>query len=102
MQGIGRIVRTCFEHRSQARTVFDQGADARALVHPLLELSTRVGLQPSAVVHQAFAQLAGQQRAQPGTGGLSLAMDSAYTPRDVPSVAKVLMDVVPSVSRTRT
>ena len=33
---------------------------------------------------------------QPGTGGLSLAMDSAYTPRDVPSVAKVLMDVVPS------
>ncbi len=33
---------------------------------------------------------------QPGTGGLKLAVDSAYTPRDVPSVAKVLMDVVPS------
>ncbi len=33
---------------------------------------------------------------QPGTGGLKLSMDSAYTPRDVPSVARVLMDVVPS------
>lgn len=33
---------------------------------------------------------------QPGTGGLKLAVDSTYTPRDVPSVAKVLMDVVPS------
>ena len=33
---------------------------------------------------------------QPGTGNLSLSVDSAYTPRDVPSVAKVLMDVVPS------
>ncbi|MCL7713543.1 dicarboxylate/amino acid:cation symporter [Stenotrophomonas mori] len=33
---------------------------------------------------------------QPGTGGLSLAMDSAYTPREVPSVARVLMDVVPA------
>jgi Na+/H+-dicarboxylate symporter len=33
---------------------------------------------------------------QPGAGGLSLAMDGAYTPRDVPSVAKVLMDVVPA------
>lgn len=33
---------------------------------------------------------------QPGTGGLSLSMDSEYAPRDVPSVAKVLMDVVPA------
>lgn len=33
---------------------------------------------------------------QPGAGGLSLTVDGAYTPRDVPSVAKVLMDVVPS------
>ncbi|WP_305804708.1 dicarboxylate/amino acid:cation symporter [Stenotrophomonas sp. YIM B06876] len=33
---------------------------------------------------------------QPGTGNLSLSMDSAYTPRDVPSAVKVLMDVVPS------
>jgi Na+/H+-dicarboxylate symporter len=33
---------------------------------------------------------------QPGTGGLQLSVDSAYTPRDVPSVAKVLMDVVPA------
>ncbi|WP_442683847.1 dicarboxylate/amino acid:cation symporter [Stenotrophomonas sp. JC08] len=33
---------------------------------------------------------------QPGAGGLSLTVDGAYTPRDVPSVAKVLMEVVPS------
>ena len=33
---------------------------------------------------------------QPGTGGLKLSVDSAYAPRDVPSVAKVLMDVVPA------
>ncbi|TDB27984.1 dicarboxylate/amino acid:cation symporter [Stenotrophomonas sp. ATCM1_4] len=33
---------------------------------------------------------------QPGIGGLKLAMDGTYTPRDVPSVTKVLMDVVPS------
>ncbi|KRG62664.1 amino acid:proton symporter [Stenotrophomonas humi] len=33
---------------------------------------------------------------QPGTGGLKLTVDSAYTPRDVPSVARVLMDVVPA------
>src|SRR5690606_4200470 len=33
---------------------------------------------------------------QPGAGGLSLTVDGAYTPRDVPSVARVLMEVVPS------
>lgn len=33
---------------------------------------------------------------QPGSGGLKLSMDSSYAPRDVPSVAKVLMDVVPA------
>ena len=33
---------------------------------------------------------------QPGSGGLQLSVDGAYMPRDVPSVAKVLMDVVPS------
>lgn len=33
---------------------------------------------------------------QPGSGGLQLSVDGGYTPRDVPSVAKVLMDVVPA------
>ncbi len=33
---------------------------------------------------------------QPGAGGLQLSVDGSYAPRDVPSVAKVLMDVVPS------
>ncbi len=33
---------------------------------------------------------------QPGTGNLSLSMDHGYTPREVPSIVKVLMDVVPS------
>ena len=33
---------------------------------------------------------------QPGAGGLSLAVDSAWKPRDVPSPVKVLLDVVPA------
>jgi len=33
---------------------------------------------------------------QPGSGALSLSMDHSYTPREVPSVIRVLMDVVPS------
>lgn len=33
---------------------------------------------------------------QPGSGVIGLTMDSAYKPRDVPSVTKVLLDVVPS------
>lgn len=33
---------------------------------------------------------------QPGSGVIGLAMDSSYKPRDVPSVTKVLLDVVPS------
>ncbi|WP_242108379.1 dicarboxylate/amino acid:cation symporter [Luteimonas aquatica] len=33
---------------------------------------------------------------QPGVGVMRLSVDAAYTPRDVPSVAKVLLDVVPS------
>jgi Na+/H+-dicarboxylate symporter len=33
---------------------------------------------------------------QPGSGALSIAIDSAWKPRDVPSPIKVLLDVVPS------
>lgn len=33
---------------------------------------------------------------QPGVGVMNLSVDANYTPRDVPSIAKVLLDVVPS------
>jgi Na+/H+-dicarboxylate symporter len=33
---------------------------------------------------------------QPGSGGLNLSLDSNFTPREVPSAIKVLLDVVPA------
>src|SRR3546814_4017465 len=42
-QGIAGVVAAGFEHRRQARAVFDQGADARARIHPLLQLPACVG-----------------------------------------------------------
>src|SRR5690606_19942942 len=58
LQTLGGVVAPGLEHFPQARAVFDQGVDPRALLHPLLQLGARFRTQPAAIVSQALAQLA--------------------------------------------
>src|SRR5690606_29643523 len=63
-QRLARVGGAGLEHGRQAGAVFDQGADARTRLDPLLQLPARIGLEPAAVVGDALAQLARQQRTQ--------------------------------------
>src|SRR3546814_2966997 len=78
-QSFTGVVAAGLEQRRQARAVFDQGADARARLHPLLQLPACVGLEPAAVVGDALAQLARQQRTQLRAGDAGLLRSEEHT-----------------------